>query len=244
MSDTRAALRVALKSSLWMWALYWPGVGVMLVGAGMRDPASLAVAVASLLSFVALARAGALSSTASRTMGQFVVERPIYLVAASVALLVGGSFIDTVAHLGAALLSALYGASLVLVAVRLRQYLVATGATLLRSRLDQLALLLAIASIGNLLVFLDAVTAGVGNSSATVAAFNWFALAYPTLLLLASRTVREPIRWRRAKEDVAEEPLPMVAVIRTRSPRAAIRAGPPEKPAATTRRAAAASAPK
>lgn len=189
-----------MKFSLWAWAAYWPAMGLMLLFGGMRDPVSLAVVVVSLGAFVLLVRGGALRATASRTIREFLIERPLYLVAAVILFLAAGAAFPAMANIGLALFSGIFLASLLLVAWRLVAHVQAEGVGVFRSRADQLFILLAITVPGALLVFIDAWSAGVGNPAPTVAAVNWLCLAYPPLLLLASKPFREPLQLRKVKK--------------------------------------------
>jgi hypothetical protein len=187
--------RTAMKFSLWAWAAYWPAMGLMLFLGGMRDPVSVAVAAGALGAFALLAMGGALRATASRNVKEFLIERPFYLIAGLVLVVVGGSVLPGVANAGLAIFSGLWLASLVLVGLRAGAYVNATGLGVFGSKVDQVLVLLGIMVPCALLVFVDALKfMSVGNAAPTVALVNWLCLSYPILLLIASRPIREPLQ--------------------------------------------------
>ena len=203
--ETLDRFRTALKFSLWAWALYWPGGGLLLLLGGL-DPVSIAVTFLSLGSFVLLLSAGALRTTSSRTAWDFVLERPIYLIAAFVLLLVVGQAVDPLQDIGLGVFATALLAGIVLCAVRLLAHVRQEhGGSVLRAGADQALLLFALAGFGAFCVSYDAVADALvgdtlGFSAATVAMMNWLNLLYPPLVLLATRGLREPLRlpWRRA----------------------------------------------
>jgi hypothetical protein len=73
--------RAAMKFSLWTWALYWPGGGLLLMVGGL-DPISISITLLSLAAFVMMLATGALRADSSRTIKEFLIERPLYLVVA------------------------------------------------------------------------------------------------------------------------------------------------------------------
>ncbi|MFO1533688.1 MAG: hypothetical protein ABR562_08375 [Thermoplasmatota archaeon] len=182
--------RTAMKFSLWAWACYWPAMGVMLVLGGMRDPVSVAVVALSTLAFVVLIRSGALRATSSRTMKEFLVERPIYLVAALVVFLVLGATVPVFANLGLGLFSGIFLASLVLVGVRLAAYVDATREGVFRTRADQVFLLLLIVAPCTAIVFVDALGGSgvLGDNMQGIAAVNWIGLALLVSVQSEART--------------------------------------------------------
>lgn len=211
-------LRVALRFSLWTWALYWPGGGLLLLYGGL-DPISIAVTVASLGSFILLLATGALKADASRTMKEFMLERPLYLVAALVVLVAFAAVVPSVEGFGLLLFATAWFGGLLLAGLRLREHVQGTGIGLWRSKADQLLIVFAIAGVFSALVFLDALLpilsdgATLGSPSAVVAVSTWANLLYPAFVLIASRPFREPLKWPsrkgRAPEPAAEKaPLP------------------------------------
>jgi len=202
-------VRTALKLSLWTWMAYWPAMGLMLLLGGMRDPVSVTVALASGAALVLLLRSGALDATASRNARELLLERPTYLLAAAVLVLLLGAALPGVAHLGLALFSVAYVASLVLLAVRVVAHANASGKSVFAAHADELLLVVAMSLPGALLVAYDAlVPSGAGNPAASVAALNWIGLSYPLLALVASRGLREPLRLRRSKPAAAQPAAP------------------------------------
>lgn len=196
------ALRIAMRFSLWAWAAYWPGGGLLLAFGGL-DPVSLAFATVALASFLLLLWTGALRPTASRNLRQFALERPIYLVAALGLVIVASGFLGAVANLGLALFAAVYLASILVVAYRAVQLAIVSSSggfleRLFRSKADQLVLTAALMAVFALLVFLDAIAkgaSGIGTPAELVAFGSWLNLAYPALLLVAARPFREPLHW-------------------------------------------------
>lgn len=206
-------LRAAMKFSLWMWAAYWPGGGILLVVHGL-DPISILVGLGALAQFLFLMGLGTLrpDPAYSRNLAAFLMERPLYVVFGLVAFLAAGSVFAPATSFALALFSGLQVAGLALVAWRLREYLAERKTRVYAARADQLALVLVITAIPALMVFVDALAmlgygGGVGNGSATVALANWMNLAYPTLLMVAARPFREPIGRRRGDPLRAPRPV-------------------------------------
>jgi hypothetical protein len=201
--------RIALKFSLWTWAAYWPAMGVMLLASGMRDPVSMAVALLSLSAFFLVASGGALRASSSRNVREFLVERPIYLVAAVVLFLIGGSFFNPIARAGMVLFAGLYFGGLAFLFYRLVAYARESGRGLFGARVDQPLLVLAMMLVAAFFVLFDAFPgAGIGNSESSVAILNWLNLGYPVLILVATRGLREPLAFRgvlRARPANVEE---------------------------------------
>lgn len=204
-----------MKLSLWAWALYWPGGGLLLLLGGFQ-PAILVVTLASFAAFVALLWTGALRADSSRSMKEFVLERPLYLVLALVVLALAAPLLSIVANVGFALFSAVYLASLVLVAVRLWQHLQATGQGVLASKADQTFIALGLVGISTFLIFADAwgsilFGAWIGGTAMSVATVNWVNLLYPPLMLVATRPFREPLQWPQRRRTPSQTPAPTAA---------------------------------
>lgn len=223
MSPTLDRLRIALKFSLWTWALYWPGGGLLLLYGGL-DPISIAVTFTSLAAFIFLLASGALRANVSRNMKQFFLERPLYLVGGLVVLIIAAAALPAVEAFGLLLFATMWFGGLALTGVRLMQYLREQDKGVFQSRADQLLLVLALAAFFSLLVFLDAllpmVTGGtVGGPSALAALCTWMNLLYPAMVMVAARPFREPIRlafWRRRPDPMAAPkpaPVPLVATV-------------------------------
>lgn len=215
MTNTLDRFRVAMRFSLWTWAAYWPAGGLLLIAGGL-DPVSLAVVLGSFATFVLLLVTGVLKADASRTMKEFLVERPLYLIALVVVLALAAPFILPVADLGLALFATAYLGGIVLMGVRMALHLRTTGQGAFASRADQVFIVVGLTGFTSLLVFLDAwlpLFGGptVGGSSTAVALANWVNLLYPPMLMLASRPFRAPMRWPRrgaVRDAVADAAAP------------------------------------
>lgn len=211
--------RVALKFSLWTWALYWPGGGILLLTGGL-DPISIAVVVGSLATFVALMLTGALSVRSSRTMKQMVMERPLYFIAAVALLAMLTPLIAPAASVGLVLFATVYLGGVVFAGFRLRQYYKVQPEPFSRSGTDQAFVALGLVGFSALLVFLDAwITLfdgdAVSGPPATVALANWVNLLYPPLVMLGTRGLREPLhRPRLTGEETDEAPAPVAEPVR------------------------------
>jgi hypothetical protein len=203
-------LRTALKFSLWTWALYWPGGGLLLLLGGL-DLVGVLVTFGSLACFVGLLATGALRADSSRTMKEFLLERPLYLVGGLVLLVAVAALVPAAEGIALLLFAALWFGGLALVGARLAEHVRATRQTVWQARADQLLIVLGMAGFFSALVFLDAllpVLAGgatLGSPAMLVAVCTWVNLLYPALVLVASRPFRDPLRWvrRGAAEPVA-----------------------------------------
>ncbi len=191
-----------MKFSLWMWALYWPGGGLMLLVGGL-DPISIAVTVASLGSFIALIAFGGLTISTKGTKFEFFLERPMYLIGALVAIILVAPAFGFLTNFGLALFSALYMGSIVFAGFRLAGHLGATEQNAFAARADQPFIVFGIVGVCGFLVFIDAWlpmlgSSAVGGPAMSVAVANWVNLLYPPLLMLTTRPFREPLRRPRA----------------------------------------------
>jgi hypothetical protein len=203
--QTLDRFRTSLKFSLWAWALYWPGGGLLLLGGGL-DPVSIGVTVACVAAFLVLMAGGALRTTSSRNLRELFLERPLYLVA-GLALFVGfAGLLPALENAGLAVFSAVWVAAIGLVALRWREHVRAQGLDLWKSKADQPFLVFALVGIAAVAVFLDALLpllAGQGASlrtpSGLVAVGSWLSLLYPPMVLVATRPFRERLSFRRAK---------------------------------------------
>lgn len=206
-------LRTSLKFSLWTWALYWPGGGLLLLYGGL-DPISLAVTLLALAAFLAMLASGALDASSSRTMKEFLLERPLYLVAGLVVLVVLAAVVPSVEGFALLLFAAAWFGGLALAARRLVEHVRGQGLGIWRSRADQLLVVFALAGFFSLLVFLDALLpiladgATLGSPAGLVAVSTWVGLLYPALVLVASRPFREPLRRPRVQVSVALDAKP------------------------------------
>lgn len=195
-------LRTALKFSLWTWALYWPGGGLLLLLGGL-DLVGILVTFGSLACFVGLLATGALRADSSRTMKEFLLERPLYLVGGLIVLIAVAALVPAAEGLALLLFAALWFGGLALVAARLVEHVRATGQTTWEARADQLVIVLVLAGFFSALVFLDALLpifadgATLGSPAMLVAVCTWMNLLYPALVLVASRPFRDPLRWVR-----------------------------------------------
>ncbi len=211
MSPSLDRLRIALKFSLWTWALYWPGGGLLLLYGGL-DPISIAVTFGSLGAFILLLATGALKANSSRNMRQFIVERPLYLLAAFIVLILLAALVPSAEVVALLLFAALWFGGLTFVGLRLHEHLREDKKPVWGSRADQLYLVLGLSAFFSLFVLLDAlipVLAGddavtTGTPESFVAVCTWMNLLYPGLVMVASRPFREPLRlrfWRKAPAD-------------------------------------------
>ncbi len=197
--DPQRRLQTAMKFSLWMWAIYWPLGGILMVGIGMTDPLSLLIALGSLAGFLLVLSAGAVDASSSRSMKEFLIERPLYVIGAAIVLALVGSIVPAMQNAGFAIYSAFYLAGMVLMAIHLRDFMKATNTPFVGSGIDQVAIALVLGVVGAGAVAFDAISPTVGGntlgaSSGAVALLNWLNLAYPPLLLLAMRPFREKLR--------------------------------------------------
>ena len=214
---TLLRLRAAMKFSLWAWAAYWPGFGVLLALRGM-DPISVAVCGFAVAQLVVLWTLGALRTDPaySRSFKRFLVERPIYFIAALVGILAFSSILGSLVSIGLAVFAGVQVAALGLVVVALRAHLKSTRQGYASSGGDQLLTAVVLCGIPAMAVFVDSfATAGVLDmSSAMVVLFNVVNLVFPALLLLAARPFREPLRLPKAQRG-------SVPVVRATKPIAA-----------------------
>ncbi len=195
---TLGPLRSAMKFSMWTWAAYWPGGGLMLLAAGMMDPVSIAVALFAMGGLLLVLATGALrtESQGKMTARQWLLERPIYLLVLLVVCTAGAAFIESSANIGLFVFSGLFVASIVLCIVRLRAHVRQQGLGLFSSGADQTFLLFGMVGLMGLIVFLDSVlVAGVDSPAPMVALLNWVQLLYPPLLLVAARPFREKLNF-------------------------------------------------
>lgn len=208
MPETLDRFRAALKFSLWTWALYWPGGGVLLLYGGL-DPISIAVTLGSLTTFVLLLATGALKANSSRTMKEFLLERPLYLLAVLVVFVVVAALVPVVEGLALLAFAGTWFAGLAVAARRLLVHVHAEGKGFWAARADQLLLVFGLMAFFSALVFLDALLplfadgATLGSPAALVAVCTWMNLLYPPLVLVAARPFREPLRFRRHKRTPA-----------------------------------------
>lgn len=212
-SRTLDRFRVALRFSLWTWALYWPGGGLLLLYGGL-DPVSIAVTLASLTSFVLMLATGALKADASRTMKEFFLERPLYLVAGLVVLVVAAALMPSVEGFALLLFAGAWFGGLVMAARRLVEHLRQNRLGVWSSKADQLLLVFGLAAVFSALVLLDALLpivadgATLGSPAAVVIVCTWANLLYPAFVLIASRPFREPLKFPSRKERAAVAPKP------------------------------------
>jgi hypothetical protein len=207
MDESLDRFRTALKFSLWVWALYWPLGGLLLLGGGL-DPISIAVTFGSLGSFIVLIGLGALRTQSKHNWREFLLERPIYLIAGAILLIALAPIFSPVENVGLRLFATAYLAGMGLAAYRLYEHVRASGKSILASRADQAFLMFGMTGAAALMVFLDAWlpafgSQGVGSSTLVVAVSNWVNLFYPALLLIATRPFRQPLGWTRTTVDPA-----------------------------------------
>lgn len=194
--------RTALKFSLWAWALYWPGGGLLLLAGGL-DPVSILVTAGCVLAFIALVATGALRTTSSRTLRDLFLERPLYLVALLAAFIAFASLLPALENAGLLLFSGVWLAAVGLVAYRWYEHVRAERVDVWRSKADQPFVVFGMVGFAALAVFLDAFvplfmghSASIGMPAPAVAVVSWVSLLYPPLVLVASRPFREPLSLR------------------------------------------------
>ncbi|MEA3137111.1 MAG: hypothetical protein QOC71_1392 [Thermoplasmata archaeon] len=214
-----------MKFSLWTWALYWPGGGLLLMVGGL-DPISLVITLLSLATFLLLLLTGALRADSSRTMKEFMLERPLYLIVALAAFVVLAAVMPSVESFALLAFATAWFGGLALTATRLVEHVGATGQSFWKSRADQLLIVFGMSGFFSALVFLDALLplvangATLGSPPELVAVANWMNLLFPAFILLASRPFREPLKWPSRADRVkqaakrrkaAKDPLPFRA---------------------------------
>lgn len=204
-APTLDRFRTAMRFSLWTWALYWPGGGLLLLYGGL-DPISIVVTFTSLATFILMLVTGALKADSSRTMKEFMLERPLYLVAALVVFIVLAALVPTVEGFALLLFATAWFGGLALVSGRLIEHVQVLGNGFWRSRADQLLIVFTMAGFFSALVFLDALLplladgATLGSPKGLVAVSTWANLLYPVFVMVASRPFREPLKWPSRKE--------------------------------------------
>lgn len=216
--------RSAMKFSLWTWALYWPGGGLLLLMGGL-DPVSILVTALSLAAFIALLSTGALRADSSRTIKEFLLERPLYLVVA-LAMFIGiAAIVPDIEGVALFIFASTWFGGLGLAGIRLVEHVHAMGLSFWRSKADQLLVVLGMAGFFSALVFLDALLpliadgASLGSPSTLVAVSTWMNLLYPGFVLIASKPFRETLQWPSRKRRMqaakrrkaAKGPLPFRA---------------------------------
>jgi hypothetical protein len=192
-------LRASLKFTLWTWAAYWPGGGLLLLNGGL-DPISIAFTVSSLLVFLALVFGGALRSSKTGQFRELIVERPIYVLAALALFIAGASFFEFAENLGLLLFATLYFGGIIQCAIRIVQHVGATRQQIFATRADQLLLVVLGTGFFAFLVFMDALLPAfgggtLGTEAAVVAVGSWANFAYPILVYWAAKPFREPLSW-------------------------------------------------
>lgn len=214
-----------MKFSLWTWALYWPGGGLLLLMGGL-DPVSILVTGLSLTAFIALLATGALRADSSRNIKEFLLERPLYLVVALALFIIIATVIPDIEGVALFVFATTWFGGLALSGLRLVEHVRATGLSFWHSKADQLLVVLGMAAFFSALVFLDALLplvsdgATLGSPSALVAVSTWVNLLYPGFVLVASKPFRERLQWPGRKQrtlaaakrrKVAKEPMPFRA---------------------------------
>jgi hypothetical protein len=193
---------------------------------GGLDPISLVVTLLSLATFLLLLLTGALRADSSRTMKEFMLERPLYLIVALAAFVVLAAVMPSVESFALLAFATAWFGGLALTATRLVEHVGATGQSFWKSRADQLLVVFGMSGFFSALVFLDALLplvangATLGSPPELVAVANWMNLLFPAFILLASRPFREPLKWPSRADRVkqaakrrkaAKDPLPFRA---------------------------------
>ncbi len=198
-----------MKFSLWTWALYWPGGGLLLMIGGL-DPISLVVTLLSLATFIAMLASGALQANSSRTIKEFLIERPLYLVVALATFALLSAVVPTVEGFALLVFATAWFGGLAITATRLVEHVRAQGLSFWRSKADQLLVVFGMSGFFSALVFLDALLpilfngATLGSPAELVAVSTWMNLFFPVFILMASRPFREPLRWPSRADRLAK----------------------------------------
>lgn len=201
--------RVALKFSLWTWALYWFGGGALLFLFGGLNPAGIVVLIGSLVAFGMLLMTGALETTSSRNMKEFFLERPMYFIGALVLMALVIPFLSMAMDIFLILAATVYFAATVFTLDRLLKVYKTQDQPFFQSGLDQTFIAVGISVFVAFLLFADAWTyaasgRAVSGPPVTVALANWLSLLYPPLILLGTKGLREPLHKPRITSDDSE----------------------------------------
>lgn len=224
MVATLDRFRAALKFSLWAWAAYWPGGGLLLLYGGL-DPISIIVTLGSLACFIVLLATGALKADSSRSMKEFLIERPLYLIAGLVVAIVLAAIVPSIEGFALLVFATLWFGSLSLATARMVEHLRETKQGIWEGRADQIFLVFGLAGFFSSLVFLDALLplfsggeTTTGSPATLVAISTWMNLLYPVLVLIAARPFRDPLNFRlRRSRDPMVNRDPMAAKRRKES---------------------------
>lgn len=198
----------AMKFSIWAWALYWPGGGLLLAGGGLGWAAVL-ITLGTAGVFVGLLATGALQPSRSHRVKQFITERPLYLLVLLLGMVVASNLASAFENPGLFLFASIYLAGLSLTLTRLVQWMRATGENPFQARTDQTFIVVGMALLGAFFIWLDATLpllggSAVGGTSTTVILVNWVSLLYPPLLMVATRPFRDRLVLPRVRVGVPE----------------------------------------
>lgn len=203
-----APVRIATKFSLWTWALYWPGGGLMLLFGGL-DWISVIVTLASLATFLGLMFYGQLDSEDSKNRWQFLLERPMYLVLLFFAMLTLVPLIGALASIGIAVYGVILFGGCSYLLWTLVQFDRSNEGTPFKHRTDQMYMAAGIAWFSSFIIVVDGIMFASGaplvKSAVGVAIVNWGGILYPIMVLAASRGIMAPLRRPTKRDAVSGE---------------------------------------
>lgn len=192
-----APIRIATKFSLWAWAFYWPGGGLMLLFGGL-DVASVLVTLVSFLTFLALMFFGQLDTDDSKSRLQFLLERPLYLVLAFFTVLALVPVIGALATIGIAVYGVVLFAGCTHLLVTLVRFDRANDGSAFSHRTDQMYIAAGVACFSSLIIVLDGILFASGvpliQNGVGVAVINWGGILFPVMVLAAGRGILAPLR--------------------------------------------------
>lgn len=192
-----APIRIATKFSLWAWAFYWPGGGLMLLFGGL-DVASILVTLASFLTFLGLMLFGQLDTEDSKNRLQFLLERPLYLVLVFFAVLAFVPVIGALATIGIAVYGLILLAGCTYLLVMLVRFDRAHEGTAFAHKTDQMYIAAGVTWFSSLIIVLDGILFASGvplvQGNVAIGAVNWGGILYPIMVLAAGRGILAPLR--------------------------------------------------
>jgi hypothetical protein len=207
-------VRIALKFSLWAWAFYWPGGGLMLLFGGL-DVLSVVVTLLSLGTFLSMMFFGQLDAEDSKSRWQFFLERPLYLVLLFFGMMAIVPIIGVLASIGIAVYGVILLGGCTYLIVTLVRFDRAHEGRAYDHKTDQLYIAAGIAWVSSFIIVVDGLMYAAGapliESAVGVAVVNWGGILYPVTAFAASRGIQSPLRRpQRARKPVnAVEPNPI-----------------------------------
>lgn len=190
-------VRMATKFSLWAWALYWPGGGVMIFMGGMPI-ASILLTIGSLLCFLGLILYGQLGTEDSNNRLQLFMERPLYLVGVLFALAIFAPLVGILAVIGLHLFATLLMVGTGFLLYTLIRFDASHEGSPYAHKTDQMYIAAGIGFLAAFIMTLDSIFYAAGapfiQSGIGVAGVNWMGILYPVFVLVASRGIMAPLR--------------------------------------------------